>query len=110
MRQMHQQSFMVKSLSHTSKGREPTVPEVLVANMSDNEDSERRSQGSIEASINGQEEGHEISHYIQKHINEQASIQQMAQGDVSQSREEEMKQLEETQQILLKHQEFHLPR
>jgi len=106
VRQMHQQSFMVKSLSHTSKGREPTVPEVLVANMSDNEDSERRSEGSIE----GSEGGQEISHYIQKHINEQASIQQMAQGDVSQSREEEMKQLEETQQILLKHQEFHLPR
>ena len=108
MRQMHQQSFMVKSLSHTSKGRDPTVPEVLVANMSDNEeDSERRSQGSIE----GSEEGQEISHYIQKHINEEASIQQMAQGGISQSREEEeVKQLEETQQILVKHQEFHLPR
>ena len=109
MRQMHQQSFMVKSLSHASKGKDPTVPEVLVANMSDNEeDSERRSQGSIE----GSEEGQEISHYIQKHINEQASIQQMAQGGISQSREEEeeVKQLEETQQILVKHQEFHLPR
>ena len=75
VRQMHQQSFMVKSLSHTSKGRDPTVLEVLVANMSDNEDTERRSQESIEGSITGQEEGHEISHYIQKHINEQSSLQ-----------------------------------
>jgi hypothetical protein len=40
---MHQQSFMVKSLSHTSKVIDTPVPEVLVANMSDNEDTERRS-------------------------------------------------------------------